>query len=196
MPVRISLEAIFGAAVVFPLEERCRAEERMVTPFFFQLLPVCCLELLANEFVSSCLSSSGTNTIPGGYIPSFYKNDSGSAGHRGRQGTSVEATASSELSLISVCYITARNSHVHYRNLRWWTNLGKPESCALHASTWYEFFLFSVIIDYATWRSGRSQMNPSANAPTANKSTSSLHPRPPLQSIHGRTDWSAKYGHR
>ncbi|XP_005811953.1 serine/threonine-protein kinase ICK [Xiphophorus maculatus] len=86
----------------------------------------------------------GTNTIPGGYIPSFYKNDGGSAGHRGRQGTSVEATAS----------------------------------------------------NYATWRSGRSQMNPSANAPTANKSTSSLHPRPPLQSIHGRTDWSAKYGHR
>ncbi|PWA25849.1 hypothetical protein CCH79_00001575, partial [Gambusia affinis] len=85
----------------------------------------------------------GTNTIPGGYIPSFYKKDGGSAGHRGRQGTSVEATAS----------------------------------------------------NYATWRSGRSQMNPSANAPTANKSTSSLHPRPPLQSIHGRTDWSAKYGH-
>ncbi|KAM4729358.1 serine/threonine-protein kinase ICK-like isoform 2-T2 [Anableps anableps] len=86
----------------------------------------------------------GTNTIPGGYVPSFYKKDGGSAGHRGRQGTSVEATAS----------------------------------------------------NYATWRSGRSQMNPSANAPTANKSTSSLLPRPPLQSIHGRTDWSAKYGHR
>ncbi|KAM4599971.1 serine/threonine-protein kinase ICK-like [Fundulus diaphanus] len=86
----------------------------------------------------------GTNTIPGGYMPSFYKKDGGSAGHRGRQSTSVEATAS----------------------------------------------------NYATWRSGRSHMNPSANAPTANKSTSSLLPRPPLQSIHGRTDWSAKYGHR
>ncbi|XP_017164340.1 serine/threonine-protein kinase ICK isoform X3 [Poecilia reticulata] len=86
----------------------------------------------------------GTNTIPGGYIPSFYKKDGGSAGHKGRQGASVEATTS----------------------------------------------------NYATWRSGRSQMNPSTNAPTANKSTSSLHPRPPLQSIHGRTDWSAKYGHR
>ncbi|MEQ2299480.1 hypothetical protein AMECASPLE_015591 [Ameca splendens] len=86
----------------------------------------------------------GTNTIPGGYMPSFYKKDCGSAGHRGRQSTSVEATAS----------------------------------------------------NYATWQSGRSQMNASANAPTSNKSTSSLHPHPPLQSIHGRTDWSAKYGHR
>uniref|UniRef100_A0A3Q2T1J7 non-specific serine/threonine protein kinase n=1 Tax=Fundulus heteroclitus TaxID=8078 RepID=A0A3Q2T1J7_FUNHE len=86
----------------------------------------------------------GTNTIPGGYMPSFYKKDGGSAGHRGRQSASVEATAS----------------------------------------------------NYATWRSGRSHVNPSANAPTANKSASSLLPRPPLQSVHGRTDWSAKYGHR
>ncbi|XP_017268231.1 serine/threonine-protein kinase ICK isoform X2 [Kryptolebias marmoratus] len=86
----------------------------------------------------------GTNTIPGGYMPSFYKKDNGSAGHRGRQGVSAETTAS----------------------------------------------------NYATWRSGLSQMNPSANMPTANKSTSSLLPRPPLQTIHGRPDWTAKYGHR
>lgn len=87
----------------------------------------------------------GANTIPGGYMPSFYKKDGGSAGHRGRQGTPVEATAS----------------------------------------------------NYATWRSGRSQRNPSANAPSANNTTTSgLLPRPPLQSVHGRTDWSAKYGHR
>lgn len=86
----------------------------------------------------------GTNTIPGGYMPSFYKKDSGSAGHRGLQGPSVETTAS----------------------------------------------------NYATWRSGRSQMNTSANVPLTNKSTPGLLPRPPLQTIHGRTDWSAKYGHR
>ncbi|XP_038152218.1 serine/threonine-protein kinase ICK-like [Cyprinodon tularosa] len=86
----------------------------------------------------------GTNTIPGGYMPSFYKKDTGSAGHRGRQSASLEATAS----------------------------------------------------NYATWRSGRSQMNPSSDVPAANKSTPGLLPRPPLQSIHGRTDWSAKYGHR
>lgn len=86
----------------------------------------------------------GTNTIPGGYMPSFYKKDSGSAGHRGHQGHSVETTTS----------------------------------------------------NYATWRSGRSQMNASANMPPTNKSTPGLLPRPPLQTIHGRTDWSAKYGHR
>lgn len=86
----------------------------------------------------------GTNTIPGGYMPSFYKKDSGSAGHRGHQGHSVETTAS----------------------------------------------------NYATWRSSRSQMNASANMPSTNKSTPGLLPHPPLQTIHGRTDWSAKYGHR
>lgn len=86
----------------------------------------------------------GTNTIPGGYMPSFYKKDSGSAGLRGPQGSSVESTAS----------------------------------------------------NYATWRSGRSQMNASTNMPSANKSTPGLLPRPPPQTIHGRTDWSAKYGHR
>lgn len=41
-------------------------------------------------------SISGTNTIPGGYMPSFYKKDLSSAGHRGHQGPSVESTASSE----------------------------------------------------------------------------------------------------
>ncbi|KAM9726225.1 serine/threonine-protein kinase ICK-like isoform 1-T1 [Menidia menidia] len=86
----------------------------------------------------------GTNTIPGGYMPSFYKKDSGSAGHRGHQNVSMETTAS----------------------------------------------------NYATWRSGRSQMNASASMPISNKSSPGLLPRPPLQSIHGRTDWSAKYGHR
>ncbi|XP_028459169.1 serine/threonine-protein kinase ICK isoform X2 [Perca flavescens] len=86
----------------------------------------------------------GTNTIPGGYMPSFYKKDIGSAGHRGHQGPSVESTAS----------------------------------------------------NYATWQSGRSPMNTSTNMPLANKSTPGLLPRPPVQPIHGRTDWSAKYGHR
>ncbi|KAK2824218.1 hypothetical protein Q5P01_021393 [Channa striata] len=86
----------------------------------------------------------GTNTIPGGYMPSFYKKDSGSSGHRGLQAPSVESTAS----------------------------------------------------NYATWRSGRSQVNTSTNLPLANKGTPGLLPRPPVQTIHGRTDWSAKYGHR
>ncbi|XP_035463027.2 serine/threonine-protein kinase ICK-like isoform X3 [Scophthalmus maximus] len=86
----------------------------------------------------------GTNTIPGGYMPSFYKKDTGSAGHRGHQGPSAESTAS----------------------------------------------------NYATWRSGRSQANTTANVPLANKTNPGLLPRPPAQTIHGRTDWSAKYGHR
>ncbi|KAA8583872.1 hypothetical protein FQN60_015080 [Etheostoma spectabile] len=49
---------------------------------------------------------------------------------------------------------------------------------------------------YATWQSGRSPMNTSTNMPLANKSTPGLLPHPPVQPIHGRTDWSAKYGHR
>ncbi|XP_070398057.1 serine/threonine-protein kinase ICK-like [Nothobranchius furzeri] len=77
----------------------------------------------------------GTNTIPGDYMPSFYKKDNGSVGHsRGRQGVSMET-------------------------------------------------------NYATWRSGRSHMNPSASVSTANKSSSSLLPLTPQQTIHGRTDW-------
>lgn len=85
----------------------------------------------------------GSNTIPGGYMPSFCKKDIGSPGQRGAQISSVESTAS----------------------------------------------------NYATWRSGRSQINTSTtNMPLGTKST--LLPRPPVQSIHGRTDWSAKYGHR
>lgn len=47
-----------------------------------------------NLFALLCLS--GTNTIPGGYMPSVYKKDSGSAGLRGRQGVSIETRASSE----------------------------------------------------------------------------------------------------
>ncbi|KAM8860198.1 serine/threonine-protein kinase ICK-like [Spinachia spinachia] len=86
----------------------------------------------------------GTNTIPGGYMPSFYKKDMGSAGHRRHQSPSVESSAS----------------------------------------------------NYATWQSGRSPMNTATNVPSTNKSTPGLVPRPSLQSIHGRTDWSAKYGHR
>lgn len=84
----------------------------------------------------------GTNTIPGGYLPSFYKKDIGSPGQRGLQVTSVESTAS----------------------------------------------------NYATWRSGRSHIN--TNMPLPTKSTLGTLPRPPVQTIHGRTDWSAKYGHR
>ncbi|XP_068614763.1 serine/threonine-protein kinase ICK-like [Brachionichthys hirsutus] len=45
--------------------------------------------------------------------------------------------------------------------------------------------------NYATWQSGRSQMTSSAS-----KTLTGMLPRPPVQTIHGRTDWSAKYGHR
>lgn len=84
----------------------------------------------------------GTNTIPGGYLPSFYKKEVGSPGQRGPQISSVESTAS----------------------------------------------------NYATWRSGRNHSNSKMTLPT--KSTLGTLPRPPVQTIHGRTDWSAKYGHR
>lgn len=78
----------------------------------------------------------GTNSIPGGYLPSFYKTDLSSASSREAR-VSVESSAS----------------------------------------------------NYATWRSGRSHIT---NAP---KSTLGNVPRAPVQTIHGRTDWSAKYGH-
>ncbi|KAM8851720.1 serine/threonine-protein kinase ICK-like [Synchiropus picturatus] len=88
--------------------------------------------------------SHGTNTIPGGYAPSFSKKDYSSAGHRRHQGPSVESTAS----------------------------------------------------NYATWRSGRASMNAAVNMQVSNKSAGGCLPRAPVSSIHGRTDWSAKYGHR
>ncbi|XP_019726246.1 serine/threonine-protein kinase ICK-like isoform X2 [Hippocampus comes] len=54
--------------------------------------------------------------------------------------------------------------------------------------------LESTASNYATWRSTRSQRTPSTNV--AHKSPPCLLPRVPVQSIHGRIDWSAKYGHR
>lgn len=50
-------------------------------------------------------------------------------------------------------------------------------------------------LDYATWQSGRSPLNTAANASTVNKCPTGSLPRPPVHTIHGRTDWSAKYGH-
>lgn len=105
---------------------------------------------------------------------SFYKKDLGSAGHRRHQGPSVESTASSEDELwaisdgVSTKLLLFLIIHIHY--------------------------YFNYASDYATWQSGRSQMNTSANVMLANKSPGLL-PRPPVQTIHGRTDWSAKYGH-
>ncbi|KAF7656207.1 hypothetical protein LDENG_00045170 [Lucifuga dentata] len=49
--------------------------------------------------------------------------------------------------------------------------------------------------NYATWRTSRSQMSTSANTLMAKKHSPALLPRPPGQTIHGRRDWSAKYGH-
>ncbi|XP_008320268.1 serine/threonine-protein kinase ICK isoform X2 [Cynoglossus semilaevis] len=86
----------------------------------------------------------GTNVVSGGYVPSFYKKDTGSAGHRGLPGPSADTSAS----------------------------------------------------NYATWRSGRSHINTSTNVLSGNESSADLLPRLPAQTIHGRTDWSAKYGHR
>ncbi|KAG7246205.1 hypothetical protein CRUP_027063, partial [Coryphaenoides rupestris] len=49
---------------------------------------------------------------------------------------------------------------------------------------------------YATWRSNRSHVGTSTYSPSASKSTPGLVPHPPVHSLHGRRDWSAKYGHR
>ncbi|CAL8257319.1 unnamed protein product [Lota lota] len=50
--------------------------------------------------------------------------------------------------------------------------------------------------NYATWRSNRSHVGTSSYSPSTSKSTPGLVPHPPVQSLHGRRDWSAKYGHR
>ncbi|XP_046885588.1 serine/threonine-protein kinase ICK-like [Hypomesus transpacificus] len=89
-------------------------------------------------------STHGSNTLPSGSVPSFYKKEVGSAGQRVQLGPVVDSTAS----------------------------------------------------NYATWRSTRSQMSSSSYTSSPTKSTPGQRPLPPVQSIHGRTDWSAKYGHR
>lgn len=103
-------------------------------------------------------------------MTSFYKKD-GSSGHRRHQGPSMESIASSEGFTwhFVPCLIDFPYSFllIHF--------------C----------FVFFSTLDYATWQSGRSQTNSFAN-----KNSPSLLPRPPVQTVHGRTDWSAKYGHR
>lgn len=54
----------------------------------------------------------------------------------------------------------------------------------------------STASNYATWRSNRSHVGTSTYSPSASKTTPGLVPHPPVQSLHGRRDWSAKYGHR
>nr|XP_015218228.1 PREDICTED: serine/threonine-protein kinase ICK [Lepisosteus oculatus] len=52
--------------------------------------------------------------------------------------------------------------------------------------------------NYATWKSGRSQLAPPSYT-SPSKSTPGVLPHPPaqpVQPVHGRIDWAAKYGHR
>ncbi|KAL7855437.1 hypothetical protein AOLI_G00190410 [Acnodon oligacanthus] len=96
--------------------------------------------------VGGTLPSRGSHgTRPGGYVPSFYKKETGSAGQR-----------------------------VHLAPID------------------------STLSNYATWKSSRSssQVGTSSYLSSPTKSTPGLRPRPPVQPVHGRTDWSAKYGHR
>ncbi|XP_014035647.1 serine/threonine-protein kinase ICK isoform X1 [Salmo salar] len=87
----------------------------------------------------------GSNTLPSGYVPNYYKKEVGSAGQRVQLAPIGDSTAS----------------------------------------------------NYATWRSSsRSQMGASSYVPSPTKTMPGLRSRPPAQAIHGRTDWSAKYGHR
>nr|XP_046210220.1 serine/threonine-protein kinase ICK-like [Oncorhynchus gorbuscha]XP_046210221.1 serine/threonine-protein kinase ICK-like [Oncorhynchus gorbuscha] len=54
----------------------------------------------------------------------------------------------------------------------------------------------SAASNYATWRSSSRSKVGASYVPSPTKTTSGLRSRPPVQAIHGRTDWSAKYGHR
>ncbi|XP_029554744.1 serine/threonine-protein kinase ICK [Salmo trutta] len=90
-------------------------------------------------------NTHGSNTLPSGYVPSYFKKEVDSAGQRVQLGPIGDSTAS----------------------------------------------------NYATWRSSsRSQMGASSYVPSPTKTTPGLRSRLPVQAIHGRTDWSAKYGHR
>ncbi|XP_012695908.1 serine/threonine-protein kinase ICK [Clupea harengus] len=53
----------------------------------------------------------------------------------------------------------------------------------------------SKTTSYATWRSSRSQTGAASYVSSPTKSTPAMRPRPPVNPVHGRTDWSAKYGH-
>ncbi|XP_060720344.1 serine/threonine-protein kinase ICK-like [Tachysurus vachellii] len=52
--------------------------------------------------------------------------------------------------------------------------------------------------DYAPWKSSRSNshVGTSSYVPSPTTSTHSTRSRPSVQPVHGRTDWSAKYGRR
>uniref|UniRef100_A0A4W5PA99 non-specific serine/threonine protein kinase n=1 Tax=Hucho hucho TaxID=62062 RepID=A0A4W5PA99_9TELE len=87
-------------------------------------------------------NTHGSNTLPSGYVPSYYNKEVGQRVQLGPKGDSIAS-------------------------------------------------------NYATWRSSsRSQMGASSYVPSPTKTTPGLRSHPPVQAIHGRTDWSAKYGHR
>lgn len=77
---------------------------------------------------------SGTNTIPGGYMTSFYKKD-GSSSHRRHQGPSMESIASSEfiwhfmkfLNWFSRLICTYSDFHFYFRlcNMAVWSESDK-----------------------------------------------------------------------
>ncbi|KAM9449504.1 serine/threonine-protein kinase ICK-like isoform 2-T2 [Clarias gariepinus] len=50
--------------------------------------------------------------------------------------------------------------------------------------------------DYATWKSSRSNSHTGTSSYVASPTKSTPGARAPLQPVHGRTDWSAKYGQR
>ncbi|XP_023684839.1 serine/threonine-protein kinase ICK isoform X2 [Paramormyrops kingsleyae] len=54
----------------------------------------------------------------------------------------------------------------------------------------------SPVSNYATWRSNRNEVAATSYISSPTKSTPGLRLRPPVAPVHGRTDWSAKYGHR
>lgn len=149
MPVKTTAEAISGAAAVFPLVGPCRAEELTVTPSGH--LPEAS-ELLSPSNRVVFNPTSGTNTIPGGYMTSFYKKD-GSSSHRRHQGPSMESIASSEwftwhlMSLFngfSKLIFTYSGFHLCFRlcNVAVWSEPGQlfcqqefPRSAASSSST-------------------------------------------------------------
>ncbi|KAM8966603.1 serine/threonine-protein kinase MAK isoform 2-T2 [Pelodytes ibericus] len=109
---------------------------------------------------------------PGGYMPSFHKKEVGSAGQR------------IQLAPVGAATTLPISSDV--------VN-GKPK--VIKPKPTFQKAVFDNLPDYDTWKTKamRSQL-PGPSFKPAAKNLSLLNRQQPLQPVHGRTDWTAKYG--
>lgn len=170
MPVKTSPEAISGATAVFHLEGLCQAEVLTVNLASGSILQVPCnVSIFSLLFPFKCQ----------GQIQSLV----GTCHHFTRKTLALLVTGDIRAIQWSQQHQVRTASEFSLRFI--------PKACCRSCS----YCPFILTLDYATWQSGRSPMSTAANASTVNKCTTGSLPRPPVHTIHGRTDWSAKYGH-